>query len=71
MSSTRPNGSSLAELLDRILDKGIIIDLRDRVSLLGLEIITVEARLVIGSIETFLSYARTISMMAATTEPRR
>jgi gas vesicle structural protein len=61
MSSARPSTSSLAEILDRILDKGIIIDLWDRISLLGLEIITVEAHLVISSIETFLHYVREMS----------
>ncbi|WP_157078482.1 gas vesicle protein GvpJ [Halalkalicoccus paucihalophilus] len=61
MSSARPSTSSLAAILDRIVDKGIIIDLWDRISVLGLKIITVEAHLVISSIETFLHYVRKMS----------
>lgn len=59
--SARPNTSSLAEVLDRILDKGVIVDLWIRVSLVGVEMITVELRVVTGSVDTFLHYAREIT----------
>ncbi|MDL5363091.1 gas vesicle protein GvpA [Halalkalicoccus sp. NIPERK01] len=61
MSQSRPNTSSLAEVLDRILDKGVVIDLWVRVSLVGIEILTIEARVVIASVDTFLHYAKEIS----------
>ena len=60
-ASVRPSTSSLAEVLDRILDKGAVIDIWARVSLVGIEILTVEARIVIASVDTFLHYAEEIS----------
>jgi len=48
--------SSLVEVLDRILDKGIVIDLWARVSLVGIELLTIEARIVVASVETWLVY---------------
>ena len=68
MSSARPSTSSLAEVLDRILDKGAVIDVWARVSLVGIEILTVEARVVIASVDTFLHYAREISKIEAVEE---
>ena len=59
--SARPDTSSLAEVLDRILDRGVIVDLWIRVSLVGVEMITVELRIVTGSVDTFLHYAREVS----------
>ena len=61
MSSARPGTSSLVEVLDRILDKGVVIDVWARVSLVGIEILTVEARVVVASVDTFLHYAKEIS----------
>ena len=52
-----PNASSLAEVLDRILDKGIVVDVWARISLVGIEILTVESRVVVASVDTFLHYA--------------
>lgn len=63
MSSARPQASSLAEVLDRILDKGIVIDVWARVSVVGIEILTVEARVVVASVDTFLHYAQAISQI--------
>lgn len=57
MSST-----SLVEVVDRILDKGIVIDAWVRVSLVGIEILAIEARVVIASVETFLKYAEAIGL---------
>jgi hypothetical protein len=56
--------SGLAEVLDRILDKGIVIDAWVRVSLLGLEILTIEARVVIAGVETYLKYAEAVGLTA-------
>ena len=61
MPSARPNTSSLVEVIDRILDKGVVIDIWARVSLVGIEILTVEARVVVASVDTFLHYAKEIS----------
>lgn len=57
------DSSSLAEVIDRILDKGIVIDAFVRVSLVGIEIITVEARVVIASVETWLRYAEAVGLL--------
>lgn len=61
MATQSPDVSSLAEVLDRILDKGIVVDLWARVSLVGIEILTVEARVVVASVDTFLHYAEEIT----------
>jgi len=52
-----PGGASLIEVLDRVLDKGIVIDAWVRVSLVGIDLITVEARVVVASIDTYLKYS--------------
>ena len=49
---SRPGGGSLAEVIDIILDKGLVIDAYVRVSLIGIEILTVDARIVIASVDT-------------------
>jgi len=56
--------SSLVEVIDRILDKGVVVDAWVRVSLVGIEILAVEARVVIASIETYLKYAEAIGLTA-------
>ena len=56
--------SSLAEVLDRILEKGIVIDLFLRVSLLGIELLAVDGRIVIAGVETWLCYAKAIGLTA-------
>ena len=61
-------GSSLIDVLDRVLDKGIIIDAWVRVSLVGIDLITVEARVVVASIDTYLRYADALGLM---TQPAR
>ena len=55
-------GSSLIDVLDRVLDKGIVIDAWVRVSLVGIDLITVEARVVVASIETYLHYADSLGL---------
>lgn len=57
------DASSLAEVLDRILDKGIVIDVWARVALVGIELLTVEARIVIASVETWLVYAAAVGLL--------
>ena len=57
--------TSLVEVIDRILDKGIVVDAWARVSLVGIEILAVEARVVIASVETFLKYAEAVGLTAA------
>jgi hypothetical protein len=54
--------SSLVEVIDRILDKGIVVDAWVRVSLVGIELLAIEARVVASSIETFLKYAEAIGL---------
>jgi len=56
--------SSLVEVIDRILDKGVVIDAWVRVSLVGIEILAVEARVVVASVETYLKYAEAIGLTA-------
>ena len=55
---------SLVEVIDRILDKGIVIDAWVRVSLVGIELLAVEARIVIASVDTYLKYAEAIGLTA-------
>ena len=52
-----PASSSLIDVLDRVLDKGIVIDAWVRVSLVGIDLLTVEARVVVASIDTYLRHA--------------
>lgn len=56
--------SSLVEVVDRILDKGIVVDAWARVSLVGIELLTIEARVVVASVETFLKYAEAVGLTA-------
>lgn len=56
------DSSGLAEVVDRILDRGIVIDAWVIVSLVGIELLTVEARVVIASIQTYLKYAEEIGL---------
>ena len=57
------DSSSLAEVIDRILDKGVVIDLWARVSLVGIELLTIDARIVIASVETWLKYAKAVGLL--------
>ncbi|XRO74517.1 gas vesicle protein GvpJ [Xylanimonas sp. McL0601] len=53
----RPRSSSLADVVEMILDKGLVIDAFVRVSLVGIEVITIDARIVIASVDTYLKFA--------------
>ena len=57
--------SSLVEVVDRILDKGIVVDAWVRVSLVGIELLAIEARVTAASVETFLKYAEAVGLTAA------
>jgi len=57
-------GTSLIDVLDRVLDKGIVIDAWVRVSLVGIDLITVEARVVVASIDTYLKYSEAVGQVA-------
>ncbi|MEH1767097.1 gas vesicle structural protein GvpA [Nostoc sp.] len=63
------SSSSLAEVIDRILDKGIVIDAWVRVSLVGIELLAIEARIVIASVETYLKYAEAIGLTQSAAVP--
>lgn len=54
--------SSLGDVVDRILDKGVVVDLWVKVSLVGIEILSVEARVVIASVDTYLKYAEAVGL---------
>lgn len=62
-------GTSLVDVLDRVLDKGIVIDAWVRVSLVGIDLITVEARVVVASIDTYLKYAEAVGQVGAVSRP--
>lgn len=64
-----PSGSSLIDVLDRILDKGIVIDAWVRVSLVGIDLITVEARIVVASIDTYLKYSEAVGQSVPVARP--
>jgi gas vesicle structural protein len=64
-----PGGTSLIDVLDRVLDKGIVIDAWVRVSLVGIDLITVEARIVVASIDTYLRYAEAMGITAPVARP--
>ena len=58
--------SSIAEVVDRVLDKGVVVDAFVRVALVGIELISIEVRAVVASVETWLKYAEAIGL---TVEP--
>lgn len=64
-----PVGSSLVDVLDRVLDKGIVIDAYVRVSLVGIDLVSVEARIVVASVETYLRYADSIGAVGMVSRP--
>src|SRR3712207_4843592 len=62
-------GTSLIDVLDRILDKGLVIDVWARVSVVGLEVLTIEARVVVASVDTYLRYAQAIGLTPLASRP--
>jgi gas vesicle structural protein len=63
------SGSSLIDVLDRVLDKGIVIDAWVRVSLVGIDLLTVEARIVVASIATYLQYSDAVIQLTTVARP--
>ena len=59
----RPRPSGLADVIDVILDKGLVIDAYVRVSLIGIELLTIDARIVIASVDTYLRFAEAVGRM--------
>jgi hypothetical protein len=59
----RPASSGLADVIDVILDKGLVIDAYVRVSLIGIEILTIDARIVIASVDTYLRFAEAVNRL--------
>jgi len=62
------SGGSLAEVVDRILDKGLVVDAWATVSLVGIELLAIEARIVVASVETWLRYAEAVGLTAEAAE---
>jgi hypothetical protein len=61
-----PSPSGLAEVLDVILDKGLVIDAYIRVSVIGIELVTIDARIVIASVDTYLRFAEAVNRLDLT-----
>ena len=58
-----PSPSGLADVLDVILDKGLVIDAYVRVSVIGIEVLTIDARIVIASVDTYLRFAEQVNRL--------
>src|SRR5438874_9945201 len=61
-----PSPSGLAEVIDVILDKGLVVDAFVRVSVIGIEILTIDARIVIASVDTYLRFAEAVNRLDLT-----
>src|SRR3954470_3004888 len=61
--SRAPNPSGLADVIDLILDKGLVIDVYVRVSLVGIELLTIDARIVVASVDTYLRFAEAVNRL--------
>lgn len=57
--------STLVEVIDRILDKGLVVDFWLTVALIGIEIVSIEGRVVVASVETYLKYAEAMGLSAS------
>ena len=62
-NSARPQPSGLADVIDTILDKGLVLDAYVRVSLIGIELLTIDARVVIASVDTYLRFAEAVNRL--------
>jgi gas vesicle structural protein len=62
-SSGRPSPTGLADVIDTILDKGLVIDAYVRVSLVGIELLTIDARIVVASVDTYLRFAEAVNRL--------
>jgi gas vesicle structural protein len=61
--TTTPRSSGLYDVLELILDKGLVIDAYVRVSLVGIELLTIDARIVIASVDTYLRFAEAVNRL--------
>ena len=61
--------SSLVEVIDRILDKGLVVDAWVRVSLVGIELLAIEARVVVAGVDTWLKYAEAVGLTSSEAVP--
>src|SRR3954464_9727459 len=61
--SRAPNPSGLADVVDLILDKGLVIDVYVRVALVGIELLTIDARIVVASVDTYLRFAEAVNRL--------
>jgi gas vesicle structural protein len=59
----RPSPTGLADVIDTILDKGLVIDAYVRVSLVGIELLTIDARVVVASVDTYLKFAEAVNRL--------
>jgi len=59
----RPSSSGLVDVIDLILDKGLVIDIYVRVSLVGIELLTIDARIVVASVDTYLRFAEAVNRL--------
>jgi len=64
--SRTPRSGSLYDVLDLILDKGLVIDVYVRVSLVGIELLTIDARIVVASVDTYLHFAEAVNRLDLT-----
>jgi hypothetical protein len=62
-NSARPQPSGLADVIDTILDKGLVLDAYVRVSLVGIELLTIDARVVVASVDTYLRFAEAVNRL--------
>jgi gas vesicle structural protein len=62
-NSSRPSPTGLADVIDSILDKGLVIDAYVRVSLVGIELLTIDARIVVASVDTYLRFAEAVNRL--------
>ena len=67
----RPTSSSLADVIDTILDKGLVIDAYVRVSLVGIELLTIDARVVVASVDTYLRFAEAVNRLDITEDEKK
>ena len=61
-----PSPTGLADVVDLILDKGLVIDAYIRISVIGIELITIDARIVIASVDTYLRFAEAVNRLDLT-----
>ena len=61
-----PSPSGLADVIDLILDKGLVIDAYIRIAVIGIELITIDARIVIASVDTYLRFAEQVNRLDLT-----